>query len=55
VFWGSTYFFACAKKYQKSTPENENSPFSGQEVGLSGGATVASEEEFYCALLVQND
>ena len=23
------FFFACAKKNQKSTPENEYSPFSG--------------------------
>jgi hypothetical protein len=25
------FFFACAKKNQKSTPENEYSPFSGKE------------------------
>jgi len=26
------FFFACAKKNPKSTPENEYSPFSGKEV-----------------------
>jgi hypothetical protein len=26
------FFFASAKKNNKSTPENENSPFSGEEV-----------------------
>jgi hypothetical protein len=24
------YFFACPKKYQKKTPENDDSPFSGR-------------------------
>jgi len=42
------FFFACAKKNQKSTPENENSPFSGEEAGLSFSTAVASAKEFNC-------
>jgi hypothetical protein len=40
-YFNPMFFFACAKKNQKSTPENEYSPFSGKEVGLSFSTTVA--------------
>jgi hypothetical protein len=29
------FFFACAKKNQKSTPENDDSPFSGLFLDLT--------------------
>ena len=37
------YFFVLPKKYQKSVAENENSPFSAKEVGLSFCTTVVDD------------
>ena len=42
-------FFACAKKDQKSTPENDIHRVFGEEVGSGFCATVASEAVLYCA------
>lgn len=43
------FFFACTKKNQKSAPENDYIAFSGEEVGLSFCAAVASALDCYCA------